>query len=151
MAEHYGTVGNMATNAATNKTMLRLLGGTNVVMRIYDLIVGVDGSTPADGVFIYNAQRTTTAGTGTAVTPEPLDVAHGLAARGAGLSNLSAEPTYAGAPAIAIAANSRASYRWSAAPGGELMSALAANAGWGFASRAPVLTLGTRCTVHHRE
>ncbi len=150
MAERYGTIGNMATNTTTNKTMLRLLGGTGVIFRVYDLIVGCDG-TPADGVFIYNAQRTTTAGTFTSVTPEPLDAQHALAAEVGGGANASAEPTYGGAAAIAIPANSRASYRWTAAPGGELISAASANAGWGFTSRSPALTLATRCTAHHVE
>jgi len=150
MGERYGSVGFMTTNAATRKTMLRLTGSTTLIFKVYEWIVGSDGS-PADGVFVYEAQRTTTTGTMTSVTPEPLDTAHGLVAEATAGSLATAEPTYAGVIALAIPLNARASQRWVAAPGGELVAARVASNGLGFGSRSPALTISTRCTVHHEE
>lgn len=150
MGERYGTVGNQATNTTTSKTMLVLTGSTTLIFKIYDFMMGCDG-TPADGVFVYEAQRTTAAGTSTSATPEPLDVTHALVAEATAGVNHTAEPTTAGSIMIAIPANARASYRWQAAPGGELWSSRAASNGFAFRSRSPALTLSTRCTVHHEE
>jgi len=150
MGERYGQTGTMTVNTTTNKTMLNLTGGTGVIMRVYDLIFGPN-VVPASGLFIYEAERTTTTGTGTTVTPEPLDTAHNLAAEVAARSLATVEPTNTGAPAISIPLFSQATQRWLAAPGGELLSPLTANNGWGFASRSPSLTTATRCTAHHEE
>ena len=150
MGERYGQTGTMTVNTTTNKTMLNLTGSTAVIMKVYDLIFGPN-VVPVSGLFIYEAERTTTTGTGTSVTPEPLDAAHGLAAEVAARSLATAEPTNTGAPALSVPMFSQATFRWAAAPGSELMSQLTANAGWGFASRSPALTTATRCTALHEE
>ena len=150
MGERYGQTGTMTVNTTTNNTMLRLTGSTTVIFKVYDLIFGPN-VVPASGLIIYVAQRTTAAGTMTAVTPEPLDVARGLVAEVVAGSLATAEPTYAGAPALSIPLFSQSTQRWLAAPGGELIGARVASNGWGFASRSPAITTATRCTAHHEE
>ena len=150
MGTRYGQTGTQGTNTTTDKTMLGLTGGTGVLLKIYDWIFGPN-VTPSDGVFIYVARRTTAAGTSTSVTPEPLDADRALAAEATCGSNHTGEPTYAGVAALSIPLFSKATQRWQAAPGGELITALTANNGFGFASRSPTLTTATRCTVHHEE
>lgn len=152
MGERYGSTGNQATVASTNKTMLSLTGGTGVLARIYDLLVGADG-TPDDRAMVYSAQRHTADGTNTAVTPEPLDADRALAAEVAGGENHTAEPTVAGIPVIELPVNLRATFRWMAAPGGELVTALTLNSGFSFRVREPSgnYVSSAKATVHHEE
>jgi len=86
--------------------------------RVYDLIVGAS-ATPSDNAIVYRVQRHTAPPAGTTVTPAPLDPAD--AACGAvGADLCSGTPTGTGT-LIEIALNSRATFRWVAAPGGELV------------------------------
>ncbi len=115
------------TNTAAT-TILGLTGSAAVRPKIYDLMMGSD-ATPADNAAEYVLQRTTAAGTSTAVTPTPLDPLTSAAVATAGEAH-SAEPTYtANIILLQWAQNQRATYRWVAAPGGELISAAAAAAG----------------------
>lgn len=96
-------------------------------MKLYDAILGAQG-TVADNPFLYTFQRCTAAGTSTAVTPQPLDPADAATEQDAG-ENHTIEPTYtAAAILLNIALNQRATFRWVAAPGSELVTpATAAN------------------------
>lgn len=88
--------------------------------QIYDIMVGTDG-TPADNAMIYDISRQTAAGTSTAATPVPLNPAD-AAMLGGGTVNYTAEGTVTAASSVwSIAVNQRASYRWVAAPGSELV------------------------------
>lgn len=88
--------------------------------KIYDFFVGVDG-TPADNAMVWDISRMTAAGTATTVTPPPLDPADS-AMLGVGSVNATAEPTItANSSVFNLGVNQRASYRWVAAPGGELV------------------------------
>lgn len=96
----------------------------------YDVILGSEAS-PADNPFRYIFQRCTALGTSTAVTPQPLDPADAATESDAG-ENHSAEPTYtANAILLAIGLNQRATFRWVAAPGSELVSPATASNGIG--------------------
>lgn len=86
--------------------------------RVYDYMVG-NNATPADAVFTHILARTSTAGTGDAVTPSPLDPADAASIFDA-LDGISADPTI-GVTLLILAVNQRAAYRWVAAPGSELV------------------------------
>jgi hypothetical protein len=88
--------------------------------QIYDVMVGTDG-TPADNALVYDISRQTVAGTGTSATPTLLNPAD-AAYLGVSLVNYTVEPTVTAASSVwSIAVNQRASYRWVAAPGSELV------------------------------
>lgn len=89
--------------------------------KIYDISIGT-AATPADAAFTWVFQRCTTAGTGTASTPNSLDPADTLASTIVCKDTTTVDPTLtAGAFLEAIALNQRATYRWVAAPYGELI------------------------------
>lgn len=119
----------------------------------YDLIVGTT-NTPADAAVRWTVTRVSAAGAGTAtaVTPAIVDPADAAALTDCH-ENFTAEPTtYDAVPLLAIALNQRASFRWVAAPGGELVTAATASIGAGI--RTPVISTGTpdgTATVHFEE
>ena len=135
-----------------NTTVGGLTSATTIRPSIYDIVIGSE-ATPADQAARFIFQRYTVAGTSTAVTPQALDPADpaSLLAVTTG-QNHSAEPTYtANAIMLPIALNQRATYRWVAAPGGEIvMPATAAN---GIGCQAVVVTSAYAVTVgwHHAE
>lgn len=107
------------------KTLINLSAATATLkrFRIYDLLIGTNG-TPADNSTEWTCNRSTAVGTSTAGTPlalDPADVASGTVC---GL-NSTVEPTYTALTQAVfyIAVNQRASYRWVAAPGSELVCA----------------------------
>ena len=121
----YSVDGQDTNTAAT--TILGITGSAAIRPKIYDMTVGSD-ATPADNAAEYVLQRDTAAGTSTAVTPRPLDPLTSAAVATAGEAH-SVEPTYtADLILLQWAQNQRATYRWVAAPGGELIcTATAAN------------------------
>ena len=98
--------------------------------QIYELEVGADGAPNAtDCQIVYDVARQTVTGTqGAASTPTMLNPADGAATTVAKI-NHTIEPTVtANSGILAIALNQRASQRWIAAPGSELVwPATAAN------------------------
>jgi hypothetical protein len=97
-------------------------------IKIYDLDFGSE-ATPADVAILWQLQRSTTAGTwSTAVT--------------VGQSTSTTDPTLtANALPLTIPLNQRASFRWVAAPGSEIV--IPATASNGIAVRTPTLNGGT--------
>lgn len=88
--------------------------------QIYDIMIGADG-TPADNAITWDVSRQTVAGTGTTAAPVLLNPAD-AAFLGLSLANYTVEPTVTAASSLFnIAINQRASYRWVAAPGSELV------------------------------
>lgn len=124
----YGAFGAGAAAASPGRTILEVVGGTGVRPGIYDLILSCDG-TPADIAFIWKVMRRTVAGTATAFTPTLLDPGDPKAATATANANASAEPTVtANSEVLDLSLNQRATFRWVAAPGGELFApATAAN------------------------
>lgn len=117
--------------------------------KLYDVIFGSE-ATPADNAFRYIIQRCTAAGTSTGVTPQPLDPADAATEMDAG-ENHTIEPTYtANAILLAVGMNQRATFRWVASPGGELVFPATASNGLGVqtpSSSAVVIT----ATLHVQE
>lgn len=88
--------------------------------KVYDVMFGSE-ATPADAAILWTMRRYTAAGTSTAVTPVSLDPADAAFLGQAG-ENHTVEPTYtAGAILLNIPLNQRATFRWVAAPGGEIV------------------------------
>src|SRR5882757_6833051 len=98
--------------------------------KFYDIIVGSEAA-PADNAFLYIFQRCTALGTSTAVTPSPLDPADAVTESDAG-ENHTVEPTYtANLVLLALPLNQRATFRWVAPQGGELVYPATAGNGIG--------------------
>ena len=119
-------------------------------LKIYDLTFG-STSTPADAAISWVTQRCTAAGTGTAVVPQKLDMADSAATAEAA-ENLTIEPTYTSAEIVLnVGLNQRATFRWVAAPGGEIVTPATDEAGVGWlptlSTGTPVLTI----TAHYSE
>jgi hypothetical protein len=99
---------------------------------IYDIVIANVGS-PADLVTLHTIQRITNpnAANCTAVTPSLLDLADRAAQSACG-ENHTAEPTYtSNQELMEIPLNHRATFRWVAAPGSELITPAINNAGIG--------------------
>ena len=118
------------TNTAATTILGVDAGATAHRIKVYDLVCGSD-ATPADNAAEYVLQRYTVDGTSTAVTPLALDPADAAALAEAGEAH-SVEPTYtANAIALQWAQNQRATFRWVAAPGGEIIVPATADSGVG--------------------
>jgi hypothetical protein len=117
--------------------------------KFYDIILGSEAS-PADNAFRYIVQRFTAAGTSTAVTPQKLDPADAATEADAG-ENATIEPTYTSNEIVlAIGLNQRATFRWVAAPGGELVYPATASNGLGIQTPT-ASTVAVTAMVHFEE
>lgn len=118
-------------SGTANKTLINLISATTVRPRLYDLIVG-SVATPADQAVDFLLGRTTAVGTAASnPTPAPADPADPASLATAGITH-SAEPTYSGVNLLDIRMNQRATFRWVASPGSELVAPATANNGLGF-------------------
>lgn len=114
----YAVPGNKGTASVRSIVNARSDGTTASRGKVYDYMVG-SITTPADSAFDHELYRTSTAGTGAAVTPSPLDPADTAAVNDAS-DTYTADPTI-GVVLMRLSLNQRATYRWAAAPGGELV------------------------------
>jgi hypothetical protein len=149
-----GTAGTQQAMTTTYKTAISLTAATGATTLrrayIYDAMFGADG-TPADNVLTYKADRQTSVGTGTAATAAPIDAAD-AACLVTETVNHTVEPTVtASTQLIEIPVNQRASYRWVASPGGELIVPAVDVTGIGFRGKSPAYTGTIMCTVHFFE
>ena len=97
--------------------------------KLYDLFLGSE-ATPADNAFLWVVDKVTAPGleAGSTVTPTALDPADAAALADV-LENLTTNPTV-GARYISIPLNQRATFRWVAAPGSELIAPASADNGF---------------------
>lgn len=117
--------------------------------KVYDLILSQAEATPADGNTLFQVQRCTSAGTASAVTPQSLDPADAATEMDAA-ENHTVDPTLtASAILLSVGLNQRATFRWVAAPGGELV--FPATASNGLAFRTPTAALVTTSITAHVE
>jgi hypothetical protein len=145
----------MSATLATGETLgsIRADATTPRRQKWYDIMIGTT-STAGDAQVRWTVTRVSAAGAGTAtaVTPALLDPADAAALADCH-ENFTAEPTtYDSVSVLAIAVNQRASFRWVAAPGGEIVTAATASIGAGI--RTPVISTGTpdgTVTVHFEE
>lgn len=116
--------------------------------KLYELTVGCAGA-PADNIFQWAVGRITAPGTNTLLTPVALDLADGPNLNLWGSAHTVAA-TYTGLNLLAIDLNQRATFRWVAAPYGELVHAATNNVGLGL--RTPTATaLAIDATLHYDE
>jgi hypothetical protein len=110
--------------------------------KIYDLLIGTNG-TPADNAVEWDISRITTVSTavaaGTLITPQPLDPADGAATTVVTV-NSTGSPTISIQNIFYVGVNQRASYRWVAAPGSELVWPATSSNGFALRARSPGYT-----------
>lgn len=125
----YAVSGSQAISSPDD-TMLGITGGTGVRPILYEFAIG-ENDTPADTQIQWSIQRSTAAGTSTAVTPAPLDSNDPASTTAAG-QNHTAEPTYTASTVLwQMPLNLRASHRWIADPDGGFIVPATANNGLG--------------------
>ena len=150
MADRYSSKGEQTITTTPGATALSLNGVTTTRAKVYDFTVGSDG-TPADVALNYTCIRFSASGTGSVVVPEALD-SDAPASLLTVEQNHTIEPTYVTAEILwQIAANQRATYRWVAAPDGELMVPATADAGFGWAAFHASSTVDFVINAHHYE
>lgn len=144
MQRTLSTTGSVGTIGAVSTTRARR-------GRIYDVFFGSE-ATPADAAILWQAQRYTVKGTLTAVTPRPLDPADDAFLGEAG-ENSTIEPTYtAGEFVLSCPLNQRATFRWVASPGCEIVYPATTANGIGF--QTDTISTGTpvgTVQVYHNE
>lgn len=148
---HGGTQQAMTTTYKTLTSLTAATGATTLRRAaVYQMNFGADG-TPADNVLTYKMDRQTTVGTGTSIVPSPADPGDAAALITA-TANHTAEPTVTGATQLfEMPLNQRASYRWDAAPGGELIVPATNTTGLGFRVKSPAYTGTCVCNIHYWE
>ena len=146
----YSAAGVSAATAVP-KTALTVISAANIRPKIYDILIG-SSATPADAQVTYTVQKFTAAGTATAVTPEPLEQGDRVATCTSGQTH-SVEPTYTAAGiCFILPVHQRASFRWVARQGGELI--IVATAANGIGCKKTAETTGTpaiNCTMMWEE
>jgi hypothetical protein len=148
--ETNGTVGGGAMSSSA-KTVLSIISTAAIRPYIYDWTFGTIG-TPSDSVMTITVTRATsmTAGTScTSVTPNPLDPGDPASTETSG-SAWTTEPTI-GVTLFSVGLNVRATYRWVAAPGGELVAPATANAGLALRALSPAYVLDASGTIYSAE
>lgn len=153
MACQYFDSGNQATCTSTNKTAISLISIAGLRPKIYGWLVGADGApNSTDCSIVYTLQIQTTVGTGSAVTPQPLDPGY-QAAKCAANSNFTVEPTYtAGAlPWGPIGLNQRASQQLWTPPNGPIVLVGTASAGAGIQVKSTNYGGQVDCGLYHEE
>lgn len=123
-ALHNRLAGTQQVMTTTFKTVTQLSAATATLRRasISEIMIGADSVPNAtDCPITYDVSRSTTIGTGTAGTPTKADEAD-AASDTVGTLNHTAEPTITAASSLwSIALNQRASQRWVARDGDELI------------------------------
>lgn len=119
-----GMGGTLQPITSTYKTLAQITAVTSGRRgKLYDVMFGTLG-TPADQSYEWDISRCTTLGvSGTTFVAIALDPADSSAASTVGTGNFtSTEPTYTASSSVFyLATNQRASYRWVASPGSELV------------------------------
>ncbi|KKL79433.1 hypothetical protein LCGC14_2014870 [marine sediment metagenome] len=150
MSDRYAASGAQTVTATPGDTVLTLIGLSLTRGKLYDLVFGTIG-TPADAFIQWLLRRFTAAGTGTGVGEIPLDTdapANQLTAD----ENHTVEPTYAAdSELLDFGVNVRASFRWVAAPGGELVVPATAANGIGLTPIAAGYSADVAATYHWEE
>ena len=146
MSERYHQDGfqTMIASATAPDTAASLTVNASTAHRIWlEEIFLANVGTPDDQLVIYYVGQVTAPGSATAVTPTLLSDAAGQAARSVFNSNHTVEPTYVNTIAgvgvttpgdgdlLRVPLNTRASYRWIAAPGGRFIAPATTTDGFG--------------------
>lgn len=154
MAERYSTKAE-GVASGTDKTLINLFNPAATPTtrgKIYDLMVG-SVATPADQAAKFELSRTTAVGTeGSGFTPNNLDPGGPAGAYDSGIGTFSVEPTYTSNKELLLfSINQRATFRWVAAPGSELILAATQNNGAGLKTNSSTSTQAHEATILFME
>lgn len=135
------------SSGADPQTLINLFSAGNARGHIYDILLGSD-ATPADQAGSMEVLRTTAVGTeGAGFTPTKLDPQTKAADCDAGVTH-SVEPTEtASSQLLRFAFNQRATFRWVATPGSELIIPATANNGISLVRRASTADFAMDATI----
>ena len=121
------------TVAGTTDSTITIERGASARAKVFEFSMGFTLATPSDDMLSCAAQRCSADGTGTSRTPNPYDPAD-AACVATCLTNHSVEPTYTANEELwgPLGIHMRATYRWVAVPGKELVipNSAAAGIGW---------------------
>lgn len=150
MARRYNGIASAAVG--TNKTILTIISAATIRPRLFDLIVG-SVATPADQATKFHVQRFTAVGTeGSGFTPVALDPGDPTSLADCGAGVFGVEPTYtANAVLLQFSVNQRATFRWVAVPGGEIIAPATANNGLGSKSSSATGTAAHEVNMQWEE
>lgn len=144
----YGT--QHQTPAGTNLTILALVAATTTRGRIYDILVGSD-ATPADVATEFTLIRGTVSGTGSALDEVALDPADPAALLSGEGGTFTGQTKTANSAMMNLALNQRATFRWVAAPEGEIVVPATSDNWVGLESIASGGTPNINATFHWQE
>lgn len=158
MYRRYAISGSMgtATMAATAKTLIQYQSSATIRPYVYDFTFGTVG-TPSDSVVTLSVVRANAgaATQGTAAVISALDsIDTGTSGLTAGGTIVAATAEQAASTVLfQVGLNVRATYRWVAAPGGELVLAAGTttNANLDIRALSPAYTLDATATSYHAE
>lgn len=118
---------------------------------VYDIMFG-HGGTPADNVIRWEVPRATTSATGAAVVENALDPAWAALNLAVCEEEVTAGPTVtANSQVLDFDLNQRATFRWVAAPGGEILLPATAANGVLFNASSAAYTGIARATIMWQE
>lgn len=147
---NYFVPGLITAVSTSLKTAAHLTRGSGRRAKIYEFGLSASAA-PADNVLRGVAQRFTAAPTSTAITPRATDPGEPASVTTAG-QDASAEGTYtASTELFDLDLNQRASFRWLAAPGSELVTPDTAANGIGIRMSSLAYTGGARAPVFFLE
>ncbi len=148
--KYFGQSGSVASGA--NKGMWNLISAATIRPHVYDIEIG-SVATPADQAAAFQLVRTTAVGTeGSGFTPTALDPANPASLADIGQGVFSGEPTKTADSALrSLPQNQRASNRWVAAPGGELIAPATASNGLCLETLSSTSTQAHQSMVHWTE
>lgn len=157
---NYSITNGSTSGAGTQQSLTTTYGGAIIGLtgansaprriKIYDLLIGTNG-TPADNFVEFDISRVTTASTATSATPTALDVADATSLTTTTVNSSSPGTITANTNVLYDGFNQRASYRWVAAPGGELVSPATSSAGFQIRARSGGYTGTFTATIHFQE
>lgn len=152
MADRYAATGTQdTTTASPGDSSLSVQGVTTLRWRLYDLVFSHSG-TPSDDVIQWLIRRfDTNDGTATAVTPAELDSDGPASNLTAGEDHTTEPSAVASGELLDFDLNERATFRWVAAPGGELVGPASATEGIFATAISAAYTGATRVTTHWLE
>ena len=123
------------------KTLLALTAQTSGLRRakVFEVMIGT-GGTPADTAYEFDISRQTNVGTSTSVTPNPVDPGDPACAT-VGSANFTSEGSITATSSLFyLAINQKASYRWVARDGMELVIPAINLAGVAIRTKSPAGT-----------
>lgn len=153
MGEKYHGHGSCAVGAAKGILNLHtVVAAPTHRARIYEVIVGCV-AVPADAATKFGIIRTTAIGTeGAGFTPVPLDSAAPAATFDFGVGVFAVEPTKtANSELLVFSMNQRATFRWVAAPGSELILPATQNNGACLQSISSTVATAHEGAIYYEE